>query len=395
MDEKPGLWGYSYEYLINNKKVDLPEDVELKIIDDLKGRFNRLINVDEDKIRPFVAEKVALMLGEYYKKKNKNDEANEIIKDLGKAYERSAMRSSAIQASAKLRKLHSLYLDYQLKKEAENVEVLLNEIGPKIKSEMKPISGSINIGKKEIDEYINTFIECNLEDALNNIVVRNIPIKNSVKDQLNDLSKTAPMVYLFSKSISDEKGRVVATVGSYLDDLDGNIIYLMSQNMSSTSFLLNELIKSFIAKFKISDEILLQQLFKSPVFRDEKREIIRKGLETYFNNDHLVALHVLVPQFEDALRNLIEMCEGSVFKINRTGGFHYKTLDEILRDPIIENIFDENMSLYFRVLFTDPRGWNIRNNLCHGIGNADNFGKMFSDRVIHAFMCLSLLRLKK
>ncbi|NEG62137.1 DUF4209 domain-containing protein [Pantoea agglomerans] len=76
------------------------------------------------------------------------------------------------------------------------------------------------------------------------------------------------------------------------------------------------------------------------------------------------------------------------------GGLHLKTFDELLRDPIVENCFGINASFYLRILLTDQRGWNLRNDVCHGISPADSFNYMTADRLLHVILFLSLAREK-
>jgi hypothetical protein len=44
-----------------------------------------------------------------------------------------------------------------------------------------------------------------------------------------------------------------------------------------------------------------------------------------------------------------------------------KIFDDFLREEAVMKSLGENVAHYFRVLFTDQRGWNIRNDVCHGI----------------------------
>jgi hypothetical protein len=54
----------------------------------------------------------------------------------------------------------------------------------------------------------------------------------------------------------------------------------------------------------------------------------------------------------------------------------------------------EDASLYFRVLLTDPRGWNMRNSVCHGVPSSETFNWQVADRVVHTLLVLAQLRIK-
>jgi hypothetical protein len=133
----------------------------------------------------------------------------------------------------------------------------------------------------------------------------------------------------------------------------------------------------------------------SPVIMESRLPIIERGLNAYFKDDLMVAIHLLIPQIEDAIRNLVELSGGIIFKPSRDyGGFQLKTFNEILGDKIIENAFNEDVQIYMRVLFTDQRGWNIRNDVCHGICDVSSFSYQSIERIIHVILILGILRKK-
>ena len=106
-------------------------------------------------------------------------------------------------------------------------------------------------------------------------------------------------------------------------------------------------------------------------------------------------MHLLIPQIEEAIRNIVEFAGGNVLKPNNNGtSFMLRTLDEILRDPITVSSLGDDLCYYFRILFTDQRGWNMRNNVCHGIVGMETFTHQSADRVLHALLCLGILRKK-
>src|SRR2546430_16052740 len=69
-----------------------------------------------------------------------------------------------------------------------------------------------------------------------------------------------------------------------------------------------------------------------------------------------------------------------------------KTFDDLLREEVVVNTLGENASLYFRVLFTDQRGWNIRSGVCHGITSLPAFSWPITERSFHALLVLAVLR---
>src|SRR5690606_12004382 len=113
------------------------------------------------------------------------------------------------------------------------------------------------------------------------------------------------------------------------------------------------------------------------------------------DGSYINSVHLLIPQIEDAIRNLVEISGGSILKPSKNGGFNYKTLDELLREKVVIDALGDDVTLYFRVLLTDQRGWNLRNEVCHGIPPTNVFSAHVADRIIHVLLYLALLREEK
>jgi hypothetical protein len=243
-----------------------------------------------------------------------------------------------------------------------------------------------------MEEFVNTMIEGTFEEASRRIAFHFIPSKDQTADQLKDTAKKYPLYCLFSKSIQDHNGRTVAYVGSLENDFDGHIMIQIAQNMRFISVFLRNVLGGFRNKFSLSEDIVAAELMKSPVFNPDKIEIITGGLSAYFGGDHIGAIHLLIPQIEDAIRNLLELKGGTTLKQSQSGGYHLKTFDALLRDKEVIDTLGEDAALYFRILYTDPRGWNLRNNVCHGISLPQHFRIQITDRIFHTLLLLGQIR---
>lgn len=79
-------------------------------------------------------------------------------------------------------------------------------------------------------------------------------------------------------------------------------------------------------------------------------------------------------------------------KKGRNGALMLKNLEELLRAPTFVSEVGNDLIHYFRVLFTDPRGWNLRNTVCHGMLPPSSFSRSVAGRVFHAVLILGQLR---
>lgn len=171
-------------------------------------------------------------------------------------------------------------------------------------------------------------------------------------------------------------------------------MHIASTMQIGTAFLML-VIDEGIQRGLLSAKSIENHIAQSPIFREEKRIILNRGIEAYFNGDYIVSLHLLVPQIEDAIRELAEINGQCVLQPKGKGnvdGYQLRVLDNLLRDSRIVELMTPNMADYFRILYTDSRGWNLRNDICHGIAMPKNLNRIAADRVLHSLLCLGLFR---
>ncbi|HUU86351.1 MAG TPA: DUF4209 domain-containing protein [Candidatus Glassbacteria bacterium] len=396
-DSKQGLWGYSFDLLFGNKKIKLSKKEESDIVNELEAKLNRLTSTDLNgqKIDPWAAEVAAKRLAVFYRKNLKYEDVKRVILKVGDAFNRIINKASAMQASAWLENLNKLYTEFSLKEEAEQILQKIRELEPKMVSELKSISHTVKIPNEKMEEYINAMTSGSIEEILRRISIRYIPNKEEAKKQIFDLSKKAPLSYLFVHKLQDERGRLIATVDSLENDLEGHIVLQVSQYLSFSSLFLRLVIEEVIKKFNLNKNDVLKFIERTPIIQRKRLEIIDKGLDAYFANNYLIAIHLIIPQIEEAIRNIVEFGGGNIYKPSRSGGFNLRTFDDILSDNLVKEALGEDFVNYLKILFTDPRGWNLRNKVCHGMLNPNMFNQETADRVLHSLLCLGLIQKKE
>ncbi len=391
-DRYPGLWGFSFDTLINNKKVELEPNQEEKLILDLENRFLRLVKTDA--AHPFEAEAAALRLAKYYRSKDQQKKAHKIIQQLGNFYIKASESATPLAAHSWMHKMYEIYISYGMQNEANKISHQLKDIGKKVVDNMKTVSSKISIPIEKIKKYTEEIIQGTLTDSLTRIAWELLPDLENIKSQLKDISKKAPLLSLVEQSVFDREGRVTSKVGSVEDDLDGRILQQYSQNLYFDSIFLNECLIELKKKFNPSVDELLTCLYESPVYSIEFKDIVSLGLDRYLNADFISAAHLLIPQIENSLRKLLTMNKGVIYKQSRTGGLLLRNLDEILRDEMVKLTLSENIITYLKVVLTDQRGWNLRNEVCHGIAHPLVFTGIMCDRILHILLLLAQIKPK-
>jgi hypothetical protein len=127
-----------------------------------------------------------------------------------------------------------------------------------------------------------------------------------------------------------------------------------------------------------------------------KNQLIAKYLLTRF------AIHFILRQiFESDVKGKELLSNPELFvKEQRDRQDFIDSTSTIVNDIIIDfngevDTLGEDFTNYFRILFTEQRGWNLRNDVCHGIANHGHFNYASADRVLHALLCLGFIRFEE
>lgn len=387
-DESPGLWGFCFEHFILGKEKDITEQQKNQLIIELEERLSRVCKSES----PWTCESAGIPLATYYRSRNQPEDVLRVIDTVGQSFESACEKADPMLASAWLQHAHEIYINFNLKENAEEVSKKILEVGKGVIDNMQSFSHSVEIPKDELDACKEAMVEGGLEKAITRIAVHFIPNKEGVKEEVLKLAKIAPLSFLISKDIHDHRGRPIAKIGGIQEDLEGNIIFQLSKNMEFSSFFLRHSFIKLFEQYSPSANDICEIIFSSPVFEGDKKELIEKGVQEFLNEDYTNAIHILIPQLEAAVRTLVEFSGGATLRKNRQGGLQLRVFDDLLRDDIVVKCLGNDMSYYFRVLLTDQRAWNLRNDVCHGICSSNKFNYVTADRVVHLLLCLSLIR---
>ena len=401
-DEKPSTWGYLFDLLIGDKKlsqkIPLKKEQEQHIIKELERRLKAFFNKKLKKSKPHNVEYIITKLAPYYKSKNDTKNMHRVLLTYRDAFLFGPL--PVIGGDSLLRKVEQILRQYGLAEETKNLERIIRDLQKASVKELKPMSVTVPLPRKEIESYISTLDKSDLPTALSIISTNFIPDKIQAKETALEVSKKHPLSFLVSQQIMDHTGRKVTEVGSLKDDLEGHIVRQMSNAISFNQIFI-EMGLSHLQKNKaLNADTLSEHLFKSPVFSAEHHKIIKEGLTAFFDEHYIVSCSSLMLQIESAIRCLISANGGQIYQpagSNKEKGFELKPLGALIRDKIFTRVFsshNKNVPYYFQVLLTDKRGWNLRNMICHGHFPSTNFNRNVTVCIIHALLILSLIKKK-
>ncbi len=393
--DKPGSWGIAYDLLMDKKGLLDVAEIQ-QIISNLESRLSQILSDKSIYLtNPFTVEACALRLANYYRSQQIQSDLERVLTDIERVYMEIDPASSP-NSIFSLEKLQKMYFEYGLMEHEKRILRLVEQAGSQRLHGMQTVKVPIKFDVKEVDDFIEKLTSGNLKKAVANIVSYHVPRRNKIEQEIKDLIKQAPLTFTLKESLVDETGRKIAEIGSIDSDPEGKIINHIRRNLSFEAWILNKSIDSLFKKHELDLNKILDFLYESPVYLEERRKIISRGIQAYIEKDYIVALSVLIPQIENIFRTMLNNVGHPILKPNRiTGGLDFISLDSLLAAEPLENIYNKDFTAYFRILLTDPRGLNLRNDVCHGIPLAHHFDELKADRVFHILLCLGILRLQE
>lgn len=392
VDAKGGLWGFAFDLLIDNGKKLVTEAEEQEIVAQLQQRLDRLSSPGSDfEPDPWNSESAAERLATYYRARNSAEDVVRVLGSFESACKCIAEKADPIMGHSLYRRLHSVYMRFGLRAQADSVAVVLREVGPRLQQEMKEVSCKVEIPTESVLDHVKAVTDGTLDDATANVVMAYLPGRDNTQERVVSIAKDAAFLYHITRDVHDQRGRIVASVGPIDEDLEGHTVLQMVQDLNFSAPFLDAVLLRLVGRHHLTAALLADRVLRAPVFLPEHRPSIERGFSAYLGGDHVVAAHLFVTQIESAVRELLEIQGVAVMKQGRHG-FILKSLHDLLSEDAVVSALGGDMVLYLRVLLTDQRGWNLRNNICHAIFPSAAYQKPLSDRLVHALLCLSLIR---
>jgi len=390
-----GIWLTLIEHLYEARELLTNDQID-RMVSDMEKMLTTLSSPDENnRFDAFNAQSVGEKLIQHYKNVDEKDNVIRVLKTFGGAFERMADNSGATLASGYLQPIVERYEQEGLQSEAEELQNKALERMKTASDVMKTISIPHQITNEEIEKILSTLIvENDLATTLNRIAFYFTPKIKEAKSLIEQMKSVAPFMSMIPVSIVDENGRTKGWVGDGEDD-EGRLHYQLAQTMTLTEPYLYIVLSKIRERFSLSVDDLLAFLYECPVFPTSRRAILREGLSAYLNGDFLKAIHVLIPQVEESLRNFLALIGiPPVKNVPRHPGItDVKSMNNVLEDARVREKLPEDVWRYLTVLYVDRIGFNLRNDLAHGLMPLEAFNGIIANWVFHSLLILSPIRI--
>lgn len=392
VDQHLGTWGFCFDDLVEEKKVALPDAQVKHVLQSLEARLGRAAS-DANPTDPQVAEATAMRLLRHYRRVESNTDVQRVLRAYVAVTITAANAMPALAALPALQEADAILREHGLTADADALSPKIDATARRSVEAMQTTQIRVPLDREKLTAAIRELLSGTTDEIFAKIAIQFLPPSPAALErELREDAVMAPLDSMIGITLQDAEGRPLAKIGSVEADLEGRVIHQMTKHLDFDRPWLHMALADLFEQRHIGVDDLVKYIFQSPCFSPSRSAMITAGLTAYLSNEHVVTAHVLVPQIEAALREIARGLGGGLYKQGRHGGLQLRNLDELLRlDTVVETL-DERVVRYLQVLFTDPRGWNLRNSVCHGLMTAQNFGPAITDRILHAMLVLAQLR---
>jgi hypothetical protein len=256
--------------------------------------------------------------------------------------------------------------------------------------EFKLHSYSASIPKEAIIRSIEVFLKSGLEESLS-LLKRSIdfvPDLISVAEITKEQNERPTLFSIARRSlIRDGKKLEQALDESDKFDDDFSRNYMIDLQLK-LELLLLPIFEKLIAR-GLDTKILLRKLEECYLLDEDNLRFINVGIQRFFENDYISALHVLVPQYESILRSMFTKLGFATTSIKKGIAQHEETFNVFLEREDIRLVLGEDLHKFIEMVMVKQRGFNLRNNVAHGLMKSNEYTKELTVLVIYMYLLLA------
>lgn len=397
--EKPRLVLFHFDALYERRKKVKLSEVQLQdMAAGLEKQLAEWSDPSDKHFDPLSARELAQRLVQYYNAANRAEDVKRVINVYARGKLHIIHEANGLMSHHWLEELHQDYLAAGMRADADALIGDIKKASERMVAEMRPMSVSVPMSKEEMEAFCNGITKGDVDTAVRRIVSTFTPDVEKLRKQMHEIAAAHPFAAMVPTTFVDTFTR--ARVGSIHEDEPGRLVLHTTQYMALESLFLRQAFNRLVQRYDLTAENLVELLYRSELFDAERKALFVMGVKSVLADDHVACVHILIPQIEHLLRRLLDTIGGITTNFDHESRtYREKDLGTVLRDPAMDQFWKEvagnDIALYFRVVLTDQRGFNVRNRVCHGLCKPEWFASYLTDRLLHILMLLSYVRLTR
>ncbi|MFC1835952.1 DUF4209 domain-containing protein [Thermodesulfobacteriota bacterium] len=261
--------------------------------------------------------------------------------------------------------------------------------------ELSSVPIELRIPEEVLENFLNIYRHISIDVAVERVATDpNLVVDLAASRQTtNKHAASSPVIAMASKFIFDKDRKVFSA-----DTDEESMKMLVDRDYYLGVAFLNEfLLKNVFQVLReekgLSPNDLIGFLEKWHLWDKEKTPFVRVAIERYFEFDYVSALHILVPQLEDCVRKAFAKAGYATTTIQKGTTQHEQTFTEFLKRTDIRGAIPENFHKYLEMALVEQTGFNLRNDVAHGLIKQQDCNENNTLMVIHLYLILATCRI--
>lgn len=383
---REGLWWLAYDRLIKDKNANTTDKQRQELVDSLEKLILHFgDNSAPKKFNPHAVQDAATRLIRHYTRHRQYDDAKRLHAVVARSFEHFASLAAALLASSVLQIAVNAYRDAGMPEDSKRVRILMQEKIGQSCEQMVPVTTEFKVPREDMDKFCASVIADDLGTAFGRLAAEFLPNKRELEEQVRQTMEQTPLMALISQDIVADD-RVVAKIGSVEGDPHGRLLQQTKMCFSLSNIWLECALSKLFETHSVVPEHFASWANRLGIFED--MTFLLEGVRAWYDGDFVKALHVLVPQAENGLRGIVGQLGKPVTKAHPTvtGASVTLTMGDILYSEELTEALGPDLTLYFRALYADPRGRNLRNEVAHGLIKCDEVSEHLVRLLIHTLL---------
>ncbi|RYZ93100.1 MAG: DUF4209 domain-containing protein, partial [Proteobacteria bacterium] len=249
----------------------------------------------------------------------------------------------------------------------------LLEVQKDVQDDFKRFSQEVNL-VEPIESLLERMKSLTTSEALTLIALKAMPRpKAELIRMAEEQAKRYPIQFLFKKTVVDELGKVVQQRAGLYGDLverRAALVQHAAEFYSHQALVMGSIIpfaqRELYERAHDVDIAIREILVANPFVPETRFYQFMTGLQAGMRGDYVAASAILIPQFENSFRSLLQGLGVNLVTINNQGVQSEKDLNTFLFSEEFKDNFGEDLQFQLQALFTKV-GTNIRNDFAHGL----------------------------
>lgn len=205
---------------------------------------------------------------------------------------------------------------------------------------------------------------------------------DEMRDSALERMRQHPLQSLFSATVLSHDGRVIAkrpAMGLGEEPSSDDDVAIRAEMIRDYGILVSIIVQGdiwpalevLLLEHRLCAEDFIGLARQSPIVPKDRTELFGRALFAGYDRDFITALHLLIPQIEHMVRVHLKQAGAKTTNLDKDVIENESGLSTLMDLPEADAVFGKDLAFELRTLFCDSFGPNLRNELAHGLLDAD------------------------